>query len=233
MHNEVVAYRRNADGSLALMARYDTGGKGTGAFENTDNMVIIGSSAGQSSPVDLGGGNDLLFVANAGSDDVSVFHISPDGRLALVDRKPTGQERPTSLTVRNGLLYVMNSAGDSFPGATFCFGGMPTITGFRVAAGGQLSAIADSTRPLPGGPGAGCTQIQFTPSGQTLVVSQFGFNVLTTFQIRSDGAPGQPIINKPAGAGMAGRRRRRLDAGRRRRRPPAKGRVPVGWPRHS
>jgi len=204
MHNEIVAYRRGADGSLAVKAKYDTGGKGTGAFENTDNMVIVGSSTGQSSPVDLGGGNDLLFVANAGSDDVSVFHIAPDGSLALVGRQATGQERPSSLTVRNGLLYVMNSAGDSFPGATFCFGGMPTITGFRVAPGGQLSPIANSTRPLPGGPGAGCTQIQFTPAGQTLVVSQFGFNVITTFQIGSDGTPGQAIVNQPTGSGPFG-----------------------------
>ncbi len=31
--NQVVAYRRAADGTLSFMARYDTGGEGTGFFE--------------------------------------------------------------------------------------------------------------------------------------------------------------------------------------------------------
>jgi len=202
--NQVAAYRRGADGTLSLMAKYATGGAGSGVFENTDTMVVVGSAVGESSPVDLGGGSDLLFVADAGSDDIAVFRIASDGSLNLVGRTPTGQERPTSLTVRNGLVYVMNSAGDSLPGASFCFGGEPTITGFRVTEFGALTPIADSTRQLPGGPGAGCTQIQFDPTGKTLVVSQFGFNVITTFALSSDGTPGSPIVNQPAGKGPFG-----------------------------
>ena len=199
--NQVVAYRRAADGTLSFMARYDTGGKGTGLFENSDTMLLLGSSTGQSSPVRLGGGNDLLFAANPGSDDVSVFRVNDDGTLKLVDRTPTGEERPTSLTVRNGVLYAMNAAGDSLPGATFCFGGKPTITGFRVADSGNLTPIPNSTLRLSGGPDSGCTQVTFTPDGDELLVAQFGANRIDAFTVGRDGVARKSVANKPIGIG--------------------------------
>jgi 6-phosphogluconolactonase len=199
--NQVVAYRRAADGTLSFMARYDTGGKGTGLFENSDTMLLLGSSTGQSSPVRLGGGNDLLFAANPGSDDISVFRVNDDGTLKLVDRTPTGEERPTSLTVRNGVLYAMNAAGDNLPGATFCFGGKPTITGFRVADSGNLTPIPNSTRRLSGGPDSGCTQVTFTPDGDTLLVAQFGANRIDAFTVGKDGVARRTVANKPIGIG--------------------------------
>lgn len=199
--NQVVAYRRAADGTLSFMARYDTGGEGTGFFENSNTMLLLGSSTGQSSPVRLGGGNDLLFAANPGSDDVSVFRVNDDGTLKLVDRTPTGEERPTSLTVRNGVLYAMNAAGDNLPGATFCFGGKPTITGFRVADSGNLTPIPNSTRRLSGGPDSGCTQVTFTPDGDELLVAQFGANRIDAFTVGSDGVARRSVANKPIGIG--------------------------------
>lgn len=54
MRNEVIAYRRAADGTLTMQGTYDTGGLGSGAYENSDTMIVLGSAAGQSSPVDLG-----------------------------------------------------------------------------------------------------------------------------------------------------------------------------------
>lgn len=108
--NEVIAYARAADGALSPLGRFDTGG--------------LGSAAGQSSPVDLGGGTDLLFAANAGSDEISVFQVQADGNLELVETAPSGGERPISLTVKDNVLYVLNSAGD-LTGAGFCLGGAP------------------------------------------------------------------------------------------------------------
>jgi len=203
--NEVIAFRRGADGRLHRLGTYATGGKGTGEFENTDSMVVVGSSAGQSSPVDLGGGQALLFAANPGSDDISVFRIHRDGRLRLVARAKTGEERPTSLTVRNGLLYAMNSAGDSNPGVAFCLGGEPTITGFRVSATGRLARIPDSTRRLSTGAGSGCTQITFNPAGNVLLVSQFTSNRIDAFTIGADGRPSAaPVPNPSNGLGPFG-----------------------------
>jgi 6-phosphogluconolactonase len=201
--NEVLAFNRAADGTLSMPRHFDTGGKGSGVFENSNTMLVLGSAAGQSSPVDLGGGADLLFAANAGSDEVSVFAIAPDGGLTLVDRQPSGGERPSSLTVRNGLLYAMNSAGD-LEGAGFCLGGAPNISGFRVAVSGKLTPIPGSTKLLSGGSNSGCTHVTFTPKGDVLIVAQFVESTIDTFIVGADGVARGPIVNQPTGVGPFG-----------------------------
>ena len=196
--NEVVIYDRAANGALTEAGRVDTGGIGTNVFESSTGMLLLGSAAGQSSPVDLGGGSNLLFAANAGSDNISVFQVTPVG-LQLVDLEPSGGERPISLTVRNGLLYVLNSGGD-LTGAGLCNGGTPSISGFRVSDAGQLTPIPNSTRRLSGGISAGCTQVSFNPAGNVLIVTQWVGNRIDSFTIGADGVPTGPIINQPAGA---------------------------------
>lgn len=203
VRNEVIAFRRAPDGTLAMPRHYDTGGKGSGAFENVDTMIVLGSAAGQSSPVDLGGGSDLLFAANAGSDEVSVFRVQTNGDLQLVDTEPSGGERPISLTVKNNLLYVLNSAGD-LTGAGFCLGGAPMISGFRVAADGQLTPIPGSTRALSGGSNSGCAQISFNPTGNVLIVTQLADDTIDTFTVNPDGTVSGPIINQTTGTGPFG-----------------------------
>ena len=196
--NEVVIYDRAADGGLTEASRVDTGGIGTSAFESSTGMLLLGSAAGQSSPVDLGGGSDLLFAANAGSDNISVFQVTPTG-LKLVDLAATGGERPISMTVRNGLLYVLNSGG-TLTGAGLCNGGAPAITGFRVGADGHLTPIPNSTRLLSGGTSAGCSQVSFNPAGNVLIVTEWVGNRIDSFTIGADGTPTGPIVNQPAGA---------------------------------
>lgn len=196
--NEVVIYDRAADGGLTEAARVDTGGIGTSAFESSTGMLILGSAAGQSSPVNLGGGSDFLFAANAGSDNISVLQVTPTG-LKLVDLAASGGERPISLTLRNGLLYVLNSGG-TLTGAGLCNGGGPAITGFRVGADGHLTPIPNSTRLLSGGSSAGCTQVSFNPAGNVLIVTEWVGNRIDSFTIGADGTPTGPIVNQPAGA---------------------------------
>ncbi|MEJ7652441.1 MAG: beta-propeller fold lactonase family protein [Chloroflexia bacterium] len=200
-HNEVVAYSRAADGTLSPMDKFDTGGIGTGLYENSDTMLVVGSSEGQSSPINLGGGSDLLFAANAGSDNISVFAIQTDGSLELVETEASGGERPISLTVKNGVLYVLNSAGDDLPGAGFCYGAAPEITGFWVAESGELSPIPDSTRKLLGAVGSGCAQVTFNPAGDVLVVSEIGADIIDTFTVGSNGVANGPIRNETSGLG--------------------------------
>ncbi len=196
--NEVVIYDRADNGALTEAGRVDTGGIGTNVFESSTGMLLLGSAAGQSSPVDLGGGSDLLFAANAGSDNISVFQVTPTG-LRLVELAPSGGERPISLTVRNGLLYVLNSGG-ALTGAGLCNAGTPTISGFRVSADGQLTPLPNSTRSLSGGISAGCTQVSFNPAGNVLIVTQWVGNRIDAFTIGADGVPTGPIVNQPAGA---------------------------------
>lgn len=142
-NNEVILYHRSEDGTLSRKRRFATGGSGSGVFESSTGMLILGSAFGQSSPVNLGGGSDLLFAANAGSDSISVFRVRDNGGLNLIEVQPSGGERPISLTVRNGLLYFLNSGG-TLTGAGLVEG---TITAFRVEPDGSLTRI-DKVRKL-------------------------------------------------------------------------------------
>src|SRR5215475_7591802 len=116
--NEIVAYRRAADGSLTQAGTFGTRGRGTGErhLPSQSSLVVA---------------DGHLLVANAGSDDVTLFAMGDDG-LRLADRVPSGGSRPTSIAVRDGLVYVLNN-------------GSATIDGFRIA-GGKLEPIAGSKR---------------------------------------------------------------------------------------
>jgi len=200
--NEVLTYNRAEDGTLSVGERFDTGGQGSGAYEASTNMLIVGSVEGQSSPIDLGGGDDLLFAANAGSDTISVFQVTDDG-LELIEQQDSGAERPTSLTLHSGVLYALNSGG-TLTGGGLCLAGMPSITGFTVADNGELDPIADSTRELSGGPASACAQLSFNPAGDTLIVSQWIHDRIDTFTVGEDGVAEGPIANETTGFGPFG-----------------------------
>ena len=76
--NEVVTFSRAEDGTLAPLGRYPTGGRGTGE----PHLASAGSVA-------LSGDGQWLLVANAGSDELSLFAVQPDG-LRLADRVGSG-----------------------------------------------------------------------------------------------------------------------------------------------
>lgn len=137
------------------------------------------------------GGNQLLYVTNAGSNDVSVFRVENDG-LTLVSRVSSGGTRPTSVTAHHNPVYVLNAG--SLPGG---MGGDATISGFTVTPQGELTALPGSTRALSGDPAAGAAQVQFDPKGGFLVVSERNANVIDTFAIGKDGLPttARPNVN--------------------------------------
>lgn len=200
--NEVLAYERAEDGTLSTPRRFDTGGQGSGAYEASTNMLIVGSVEGQSSPIDLGGGNDLLFAANAGNDTISVFQVAENG-LELVAEQDSGGERPTSLTLHDGVLYVLNSGG-TLTGGGLCLAGEPNISGFTVAASGELEPIPDSILPLSGGTGSACAQISFNPDGNVLIVTQWISDTIDTFTVDDNGLAEGPIENETSGFGPFG-----------------------------
>jgi len=200
--NEVLAYNRAEDGTLSVAGRFDTGGQGSGSYEASTNMLIVGSSEGQSSPIDLGGGDDLVFAANAGNDTISVFQVTGDG-LELVEEQASNGERPTSMTLHSGVLYVLNSGGTQ-TGGGLCLAGKPSITGFTVAETGTLEPIPDSTRELSGGASSACAQISFNPAGDTLIVTQWIYDTIDTFTVGDDGVAEGPIENETTGFGPFG-----------------------------
>lgn len=181
--NTVVAYYRNANGTLTEAGRFDTRGLGSGSFEDTANGLVLGTSVGEAAPnnlIELGASDQqLLFVTNAGSNSISVFKVNPTG-LELVDLQDSQGEKPVSITVNDGLAYVLNSgetnddlfdaAGNVIPNCTT--GRNPSVTGFTLSPEGQLTPIQGSAQSLSGERVSGCAQVSFNPSGDVLVVTE-------------------------------------------------------------
>src|SRR5687768_9593079 len=82
--NEVLVYRRSADGSLSFMAAYSTGGLGSGAGLGSQGAVALSEN------------DRWLFVVNAGSNEVSVFAVK-EHRLKLIDVVDSGGSLSISL----------------------------------------------------------------------------------------------------------------------------------------
>ena len=168
--NAVVAFGRAADGSIAPLGSFETGGRGNG----TPHLASQSSLA-------LSGGH--LLVANAGSNEVSHFTVEDDG-LRLASRVPSGGFAPTSVAVHGELVYVLNN-------------GSASITGFRLADAG-LEPIEDSLRELRGD--ADPAQIAFSPDGRLLVVTERGTNAISTFAVGEDGVADGPQTVASSGA---------------------------------
>ena len=95
--NEVIAFTRADDGTLAPLGRCSTGGRGT----DVPHLASAGS-------VVLSDDGRWLLVVNAGSDDLSLFAVQPDG-LRLADRAGSGGSKPTSVAISGALVYVLNN----------------------------------------------------------------------------------------------------------------------------
>jgi 6-phosphogluconolactonase (cycloisomerase 2 family) len=169
-HNEVVAFTRAADGSLAQAGTFATGGAG----DDTPHLTSQGS-------VTLTKDRRHLLVTNAASGDVSVFAI--DGAmLELTKTVPVGPA-PKSVAERDGLVFVL-STGDA------------TIHGFRLVDG-DLVPVGGMARTLSTPDGA---QIGFTPDGRALIATERGGDKLSAFAVGMDGMLGEPRTIASLGA---------------------------------
>src|SRR5262249_33101036 len=146
--NTIAAFDRHADGSLTPIpgSPFPAGGSGSGAG--------IGSHGALQQSAD---GRDLPAVG-AGSGQISVLRIRPDGGLRPVGGGPvsSGGAEPVSIAVNGGLVYVANGGS-----------GANNYTGFTLNPGGHLRALAGSTIALPEGSEPG--DVLFNPSGTNLV----------------------------------------------------------------
>ena len=162
--NEVAVFARSADGTLTPAGSYATGGTGTGEGLGSQGSIVL-SDDGR-----------WLFAVNAGSDDVSVFHVRETG-LALASRTPSGGDQPISVTASGGTVYVLNAGGDG------------NITGFTLSQTGALTPIAGSTRGLSG-TDVGPAQVSFSPDGRQLIVSEKAANLLDVYAVDAQGVAG-------------------------------------------
>ncbi|MGH9164668.1 MAG: beta-propeller fold lactonase family protein [Acidimicrobiales bacterium] len=197
--NSVTAFRRAADGRIERRGSFPTGGAGSGVLENNATSLILGEG-NQQSPTDLGGGDRFLFASNTGSSSITVFERNGAGlRRVEIERSSGGNiNHPISLTLHSNVLYVLNG------GLTNCTGGSPTISGFRVSNGGQLTAIPGSIQPVPGGLLSGCAQVSFDQTGRLLIVSERQTDNLATYQVDGAGRAGPPRTNATTEIGPFG-----------------------------
>jgi len=160
--NAVMAFLRATDGSLTVANTYPTGGLGLGAG--------LGNQGG----VALSDDGRWLFAVNAGSNELTVFSVTKAG-LQRVQTVYSEGVRPVSVTSNDGLVYVLNAGSDS-------------IAGFKMGRQGGLVAITNSYRPLSGS-GTAPAQIQFSPDGRDLVISEKATNKLVVYEMVRDGMP--------------------------------------------
>ncbi|MDQ3138751.1 MAG: lactonase family protein [Gemmatimonadota bacterium] len=176
--NHVVAYGRAADGTLKRSGTFRTGGRGTGDPRLPSQGSVI-----------LSDDDQWLLVANVGSSEISVFAVGGDG-LSLTDKVPSGGQMPFSLTLRGNLLYVLNAGGRA--------GGTDNITAFTLSAAGQLSPLPGSTRPLSAA-NTDPAQVQFSPDGGTLVVTEKATDRIDTYAVGAEGLASGPTVDDANG----------------------------------
>jgi 6-phosphogluconolactonase (cycloisomerase 2 family) len=129
---------------------------------------------------------------DASSNQVSVLRIRPDGSLRLAEGSPVWSHgvMPISIAVHGSLVYVANTGA-----------GGSNYTGFRLDAGGHLSAITGSTYALPDSAQPG--QVLFSPDGRHLVGTRVGTSEIDSFAVGRDGrltaAPGSPFTAQKIG----------------------------------
>jgi 6-phosphogluconolactonase (cycloisomerase 2 family) len=175
--NGVAIFDRFEDGSLSEPTVVATGGQGIGAGLGSQGSIAL-SEDGQ-----------WLVVVNAGSDEISLLEISEDG-LTLADKVASGGVRPTSVTIYDDLVYVLNA------------GASGNIAGFHLSDEGKLMPIAGSTRHLSNlGLGESPTpgQIAFDPKGEVLVVTERASNMISLYQVGKDGMAYGPMVQEAAG----------------------------------
>jgi len=174
--NKVIAFYRNADGTVTEAGRFPTQGKGLGA-----HLISAGS-------VDLAtvAGNQYLYVTNSLSNDITVFSVEAD-KLTVIQKIASGGLRPVGTTVHGNLLYVIHEIS-------------ATIDGFRVADDGTLSPIVGSKQRVTGGTISEPFQVLFNNAGTLLAVSDENTQLINTFLVDPvTGLAGAPIKNNAHG----------------------------------
>lgn len=179
--NTVAAFDRHADGTLTPTpgSPFATGGAGTGT--GTGSQGALQQSAD---------GRYLLAV-DAGSDQISVLRVRPDGSLGRVGAGTvsSGGSEPVSIAVHGDLVYVANAGASN-----------SNYTGFELNPGGHLRPIPDSTVSLPAESSPG--DVLFNGDGTKLVGTRVGTSLIDSFTVgggRLTAAPGSPFAAQGAG----------------------------------
>jgi len=178
--NGVIAFHRADDGALTPLGTFATGGRGTGGAVDplTSQYSVV-----------LSDDHDALFAVDAGSNQVSSFHVKNDGSLVRVGSVPSGGARPISLAVSRTLLYVLNTDDN-------------TLSGF-LRIGPILIPLPYTKHALAAGAN-GAAAVRFTHDGRYLVVTERVSNRLEVFPVLLTGALGAPTVSAASGGATFG-----------------------------
>jgi 6-phosphogluconolactonase (cycloisomerase 2 family) len=119
IRNCVVHYRRAADGAITEMERTATGGAGSGTFKPISGQESAPNAFEGAGSVVLSPDCRFLFTTNGADNSVSSFSVDKDGRLTLLDMKPTGNAvegksgtaKSLAYLPSKGMLFVLRSFG--------------------------------------------------------------------------------------------------------------------------
>ncbi len=193
--NTIAGFDRHADGSLTPMrdSPFAVGGAGSGHPDASQGSL------------QLSGDGRYLLAVDAGSNQISVARIKPDGALQPVEGSPVGSGGvdPVSIAVHDDLVYVANAG----PGTSL---GDTNYTGFRIDAGGHLRPVPDTTYVLPNDSKPG--QVLFNGDGTRLAGTRIAGSQIDSFIVARNGrltaAPGSPYAAQafapPQGYGQLG-----------------------------
>ena len=194
--NRIMHCGRKAEGQLDLLESVPTRGAGSGFFKPISGQESAPNSFEGAGSVILAESNTLLFATNGGDNSVTSFRVSPDGKLTVIDRQPTGEPvtgrsgtakslayRPQSRT-----LYVLHAFGPNH------------LRAYTVAEDGKLKLrserhtvnTATKTDRVP-------TQAVLSPDGRFLLID-------ILFDARPaanpDGSPKLVVANAPDRDGL-------------------------------
>jgi 6-phosphogluconolactonase (cycloisomerase 2 family) len=117
--NAVIHYRRSPTGEITEVERTATGGAGSGVFKPISGQESAPNAFEGASSVILTPDRRFLFATNGGDNSVSSYGVGEDGRLTLLDCKPTGNavegRSGTAKSVAwcrsRNMLFVLHSFG--------------------------------------------------------------------------------------------------------------------------
>jgi 6-phosphogluconolactonase (cycloisomerase 2 family) len=180
--NTISGFSRAADGALTALpgSPFAAGGAGLGAGIASQGAIRT-ADHGQ-----------YLLAADAGSNQISVLRVGPDGSLTPVPGSPfaSGGVEPDSIAVNRGLVYASNTGA-----------GGSNYTGFTLSPDGQLHPIPGSTVTQPDGSGPG--DVVLNRDNTKLVGTRVNTSLIDSFNLDRSGrphaAPGSPYAAQGVG----------------------------------
>lgn len=181
--NSVLQFQAGPNGMLTLTGTFSTQGAGTGSALASQGALALTQDG------------RWLVTVDAGSNELTVFHVGPDGSLAFASKVGSHGTNPISVTINDNTVYLLNAGTSTVAG---------NIAGFVLGNDGSLTYISGSSQPLGGAPGSSPEQIGFDNTGSVLVVAEKGANLIDTYTVGSGGVASGPMTIASNSAGPYG-----------------------------